>query len=60
MTTSQQQTKAGRKTAIRLTRVLAGVGLTAALASLPAFASDGKGEEASENHGSAKLKGENL
>ena len=54
MTTSQQQTKAGQKTAIRLAGVLAGVGLTAALASLPAFARDGKGEEASENHGSAK------
>lgn len=54
MTTSQQQTKAGRKSAIRVVGVLAGVGFMAALASLPAFASDSKGEETSESHGSAK------
>lgn len=58
MTTSQQQTKAGRKSAIRLIGVLAGIGLMAALASVPAFASDHKGEESSEDHehghGSAK------
>jgi hypothetical protein len=54
MTTSRQQTRAGRKSAIRLIGMLAGIGLMAALASVSAFASDHKGEEASENHSSAK------
>ena len=54
MTTTHKQAISGRKTAIRLVGVLAGIGLMAAVASLPAFASDGKGEETLESHGSAK------
>jgi hypothetical protein len=58
MTASLKQTKAGRTSAIRLVRVLAGVGLMAALASVPAFASDHKGEESSEDHGHGSAQSE--
>ena len=58
MLKSHKQTKAGRKSAIRLVVVLAGVGLMAALASVPAFASDHKGEESSEDHGHGSAQSE--